>query len=114
MQNIYLPIDNISAYRCYVLLNSSTIRVYEDSFQLGDNNYTDYFIKSHYIYKTGKETFSTVQDYPTCLDIQNFTNKQEYRFDYFEILGLTVLLFIITLIFPYMVFRRLFGRWLKV
>ena len=114
MQNIYLPIDDFSSNRCYIILNSNTIRVYQNPFVLGDNNYTDYFIKSHYIYKTGVETFQTTQEYPTCMNVQNFTNKKEYRFDYLEILSFTILLFIITLIFPYMVFRRMFGRWLKI
>ena len=114
MSVIYLPIDDFSSNRCYTVYNSYTIRVYKDPFVLGDNNYIDYYIKSHYLQKTGVENFSTVQDYPICLSVDKFTNKKEYRFDYLEILSTSILLFIITFIFPYLVFRRLFGRWLKV
>lgn len=114
MENIYLPIDNLASNRCYTILNPNTIRVYQDSFVLGNNNYTDYYIKSHYLENNGVQVFDNVNQYPTCISSDKFTNEIEYRFDYLEILSCAFLLFIITAIIPYLVFRRFFGRWLKV
>lgn len=114
MENVYLPIDDLSSNRCYTFINSNTIRVYKDPFVLGNNNYTDYFIKSHYLEQSGVQEFTSTSEYPTCIDTSSFTNKIEYRFDFPIILFTAFLLFVITFIFPYLVFRRLFGRWLKV
>lgn len=114
MENIYLPIDNFDNYGCYFLLNKNTIRVYKNLPIIGNNNYTDYYINSHYLSKDGMEVIESPNSIPSCLPKSYFTNKIEYRFDFLNILCIAVILFIITVIIPYLIFRRLFGRWLKV
>lgn len=114
MENIYLPVDNFNDYACYYVYDKNTIRAIQQTPQIGNNNYTDFYVNSHYLQKEGMFVINGQNDIPTCLDTSQLTNEIEYRYDYPQILGTVCLLFIITLIIPYLIFRRLFGRWLKV
>lgn len=90
---IYLP-DEISDTKCAYLYDKDTIRVYDSiPTQNQDINYTDYFINSHYLSRTGTTHFGnyTTINY-NCLDTSNFTTKYVYRNDLMEILVISLIL----------------------
>ena len=110
---VYVPVNDISDYSCYVVFDSQTIRAYKNNPQLGVNNYTDFYYNSHYMQKDGIQTISSSQELPQCLNSNYVTNDYYYRLDLahiFVICGFILLL----LYFTYRVFSRLFGRWLKI
>ena len=92
-QIIYLPAE-ISPQNCAYVYDTNTIRVYKTK---PTNNttieYTDYFINSHYITRTGETTFG---NYNTlnydCLEYTKFSTHVSYRNDFFEILGITFII----------------------
>lgn len=110
MSKVYLP--NISNENCIVILDKDTIRVY-DSLPVSDSyvNYTDYYINSHYLEKTGREFINIV---PSCENINNFTDDYYYRNDLADILLIFLILAIFIVILPFKIISRAFGRWLKV
>ena len=110
---VYVPVENINDYSCYVVYDSQTIRAYENTVQLGNNNYTDFYYQAHYMQKSGVQNISSSQELPQCLNSDYITNDYYYRLDLahiFVICGFILLL----LYFTFKVFSRLFGRWLKV
>lgn len=90
---IYLPVE-ITNNMCAYVYDRDTIRVYESRPQ---NNrtiaYTDYFINSHYISRTGTTTFN---NYSTlnydCLPAENFSKSVSYRNDLPDILIIALIL----------------------
>ena len=56
---IYVPVDDISDYSCYVVYDSQTIRAYYSSPVIGDNNYTDFYVNSHYLSSEGVQNISS-------------------------------------------------------
>lgn len=111
---IYVPIDDYeNDYSCYAIYDSNTIRAYKNQPQLGDNNFTDYFINSHYISKNGVQHIESIQELPLCENLDNITNNYWYRLDLSHIIVI-VMFFLIFIFLTYKVFSRLFGRWLKL
>ena len=107
----YLP--NIN-YRCFVVQDMNTIRAYEEvPRQNSTISYTDYYVNSHYMHKSGTQTFSQYTTLPTCLGNGEVTNNVYYRNDFSDIMIIFFLLLIICFYFPYRVISRSFGRWLK-
>ena len=110
---IYVP--NYNSNNCVVIQDKDTIRVYEST--PTDNvevSFTDYFINSHYLSQSGSIIYGSNSFLDTCVDSQNISTDFYYRNDLDSIL---VIFFIITLVcfyFPFKVFSRAFGRWLKV
>lgn len=108
---IYVP--NLNQNNCVVVLDKDTIRVFDSQPQSNVLvNYTDYFVNSHYLSKSGSIVYSDFLE--TCESSSNLTSDFYYRNDFDSIL---VIFFIITLLciyFPYKIFSRAFGRWLKV
>ena len=111
---IYVPSD--STYnKCYVVQNEDVIRGYD---RIPTNNvsynYRDYYIHSDYIYKDGSGQWSQYTTLPVCLSSDNITNSYWYRVDLSHILIIFFILFIFCVKYPYRLFIRIFGRWLKV
>ena len=98
---IYLPIE-LEENMCPYILDKDTIRVYdEEPTENSTITYTDYFINSHYISKSGSETFEN--DVLMCLDKSKFTTAFYYRFDFHEIM----IIFISMLTIVYVIFGKI-------
>lgn len=112
MAKIYLP-DSLTSSNCPYVYDKDTIRVYRETPRLNATiDYTDYFIHSDYISRTGSTTFGNYTNINiTCLPITDFSTNAIYRTDITNI-------FICAFIFIFMcwflvsrIVRRLFyGR----
>lgn len=83
MSKIYLPVE-VSSTNCAYVYDKDTIRVYEEVPRLNATiNYTDYFINSDYISRTGSTTFGNWQTGISydCLSPSDFTTSAFYRTD---------------------------------
>lgn len=112
MDHIYLPVDNISDFKCYYIYNSDTIRAYKEIPQTNSTSfYVDFYINSHYLEKEGTQTWGSYHDYlPTCLATNSITNNYFYRNDLFDILGCFIILVIFCIYFPICLFSKLFKK----
>lgn len=109
MSKIYVPELNNSY--CVVVYNHNTLRVYNTTPEINQStNYTDYFINSHYLSKTGSEVLTSGV---TCLSVADLTTDVYYRNDFDSILVIFFILLLICFYFPYRIISRFFGRWLK-
>lgn len=99
---------------CAYIYNSDIIRVYDS---VPQNNrtiaYKDYYIKSSYISNSGSTSFSQYSTLPTCINSSNITTDYWYRNDFSNILVILFIILIVCIYFPYRMFSRAFGRWLK-
>lgn len=110
----YVPFDNKDDYQCYTVYDSNTIRAYKNEPLINSNNeYTDFYINSHYISKSGFQYIETTQELPLCINKDYITNDYWYRLDLAHILVI-VSFFLMFIFFTFKVFSRMFGRWLKV
>ncbi len=116
MNNIYLPIDNISNFACYSVFDKDTIRAYYTQPQLDSSSeYVDFYINSHYLQKTGTQSWGQWNSsLPTCLSTDKITNDVYYRNDFDSVLIIFLILFIFIIVLPYKIMSRAFGRWLKI
>lgn len=109
---IYVPSYNSS--NCVVLQNNNTIRVYNTvPTQNSTVSYTDYYISSSYLSNIGTQTFNQYSTVPTCISSSNITTDFYYRLDLDKILVCFFIIVIICFYFPFRLFSRIFGRWLK-
>lgn len=107
----YLP--NIN-FRCFVVQDANTIRAYNSvPAHNSSSSYTDYYVNSHYMNKSGTQTWGNTSTLPTCLGNGEVTNNVYYRNDFADIMIIFFLLLIICFYFPYRIISRSFGRWLK-
>lgn len=113
MSKIYLPINNVSDYECYVVLDKDTIRAYNNTPRLNSSsNYDDFYVNSHYLIKNGSQTWGNYATLPTCISSSMITTDYVYRNDFSDIC--IILFFIIFIIYiPIRIISRIFGRWLK-
>ena len=113
---IYLPIKNITDFKCYSVYDKDTIRAYVQQPQLDSSSqYVDFYINSHYLQKTGTQSFGNWNSsLPTCLTSSSITNQVYYRNDLDSILIIFLVLFIFIIVLPFKVMSRAFGRWLKI
>lgn len=116
MNNIYLPIDNVNDFACYSLYDKDTIRAYRSQPQIDSSSeYVDFYINSHYLQKTGIQTWGQWSNtLPTCFSKSFITNDVYYRNDFDSILIIFSILFIFIIVLPYKIMSRAFGRWLKL
>lgn len=110
---IYLP-NEITNRMCAYVYDKDTIRVYEEvPRQNATINYTDYFINSNYISRTGNTTFnnwSTPLSYE-CISYSSFTTNAMYRNDIAQIFIVAFILIFMCYYFMKTLTRRLFyGR----
>lgn len=97
---IYLPIE-LTSSNCVYVYDKDTIRVYDNNrFSTGTFSYTDYYVNSHYLARTGSTTFSNYSNnYPICSSISDFTTNFWYRNDLPDILISFAVIFGFTLFF---------------
>lgn len=112
MKNIFLPVDNVSDFACYSVLDKDTIRAYSSMPQINtSSNYVDFYINSHYLEKEGTQTWGSYAQYlPTCISSSAITNDFYYRNDMPDILIMFIILCIFVFLIPLKVFLRLFRR----
>ena len=112
MSKIYLPVE-VSNNNCAFVYDKDTIRVYEEVPRYNATiAYTDYFIHSDYISRTGSTTFGS---YGTinynCLSSTDFSTNAIYRMD---ISSIVLIAFIFIFGFYYLIRtllrRLLYGR----
>lgn len=105
---IYIP-DN--TYRCYVLINGTTLRGYKN---IPANNtssaYRDFYINSNYYYNDGNTSWSSYSTLPICLDSSVLTTDVSYRLDYDKILTIYLILFIFIILIPLHIVMRFFPK----
>lgn len=116
MKNIYLPIEQVSDYKCYSVIDKDTIRAYVQQPRLETSSqYVDFYINSHYLQKTGTQSWGQWNSsLPVCLSSSSITNDFYYRNDLDSILIIFLVLFIFIIVLPYKIMSRSFGRWLKI
>lgn len=108
MDNIYVP--NLSG-ECYYIQDKDTIRVYDSiPQQNSQSTYTDYFVNSHYLEKTGIQTWGSNAVVPQCLNKNMFTDVPFYRNDIMEILVSYIIMVFISFYIPLWLFSRLFKK----
>lgn len=111
---IFVPSDT-TYNKCYVVQNENVIRGYDHVPANNTNyNYRDYYVNSDYIYKDGSGSWSQYTTLPVCLSSDIITNNIWYRLDIDSILIIFFIMFTIVVRYPYRLFTRIFGRWLKV
>jgi len=107
---IYLPIDDFSQYACYYVYDKDTIRVYNSQPLVNSSSsYTDYYINSHYLSKSGSQTWGSYSTLPFCENLSRFTNDIYYRNDMPDIL----LMFLIICIFAFLIPFKIVKSWFK-
>ena len=113
---IYVPYENVSDYACYVVYDKDTIRAYIQTPQISStSDYRDFYINSHYIYRQGSQTWGNYNpNLTTCLSTSQITNDFYYRNDLSDILVCFFIISLVCVYFPYKIFSRAFGRWLKI
>ena len=113
MRNIYLPIDNLNDFACYVVQDKDTIRAYSKKPAYNSSSdYIDFYINSHYLKKPGTQSWgqSTYYGLPVCLPQDNITNDIYYRTDLVDCLIIFSLLALIMFWVPVnLTFFRLFS-----
>ena len=112
MKNIFLPVDDISDFACYSVVDKDTIRAYVNRPQLNSSsNYVDFYINSHYLEKEGTQTWGSYTQYlPVCISSSAITNDFYYRNDLPGILFMFIIFSIFIFYIPIKVFLRLFRR----
>lgn len=112
MNNIYLPVDEINDFQCYVVQDSNTIRAYSQIPQINTtSNYVDFYINSHYLEKEGTTTWGSYTQYlPTCISSESITNDFYYRNDFPDILFMFLVFVIFGMYIPFRIIRRFFKK----
>lgn len=114
MENIYVPVDNINDFKCYVVYDKDTIRAYYKKPAYNSNSdYVDFFINSHYLEKTGNQSWGQSSYYglPNCLPQNSITNDIYYRTDLSQCLIIFVILVLVMFWWPLkLTWFRLFRR----
>ena len=112
MKNIYLPIDNVNDFACYSVIDKDTIRAYRTQPQIDSSSeYVDFFINSHYLEKTGTQTWGQwSSNLPICTSKDSFTNNYYYRNDFASSLFIFTIFAIFGIMIPIKIFVRLFRR----
>ena len=113
MSKIYVPVNDVNDFSCYVIFDMNTIRAYPSRPMLGDNAYTDFFINSHYMEKSGVQVISSSVELPQCEDISRITNEYSYRNDFAHIIVIFSF-FVFILLLGLRLLCRLFGKYGKL
>lgn len=112
MSKVYVP--SYTNGNCATVYSSNTLRVF-DSVPANSTTitYTDYFLNSHYLSRTGSYSFDSSELLPSCISSDNISTDYWYRNDFDSILVILFILLIICIYFPIRLISRIFGRWLK-
>lgn len=116
MNNIYLPVENVSDFACYSVYDKDTIRAYRTMPSInGSSNYVDFYINSHYLQSEGTQSWGQWTDYlPSCISSSSITTDYYYRTDMPDILLIVFIISIFVIYLPFRIISRLFGRYLQL
>lgn len=112
MENIYLPIYNVNDFACYSIYDKDTVRAYYTKPALdSSSNYVDFFINSHYLQKTGIQSWGQWNSsLPTCLSSDSITTDYYYRNDFPDILLIFIIFAIVGIYLPFKLISRIFRK----
>ena len=114
MAKIYLPVE-VNDNQCAVVVSDGHIRIYNSRPNGTNQNvtYTDFYIRENYLETTNSTNWNqyTTQN---CMATSQFTTDIWYRPDIWQSLLSFFILAIVCLWFPYKIFSRILGRWLKI
>mgnify|MGYP006331623239 FL=1 len=112
MENIYLPICNVNDFACYSIYDKDTVRAYYTKPALdSSSNYVDFFINSHYLQKTGIQSWGQWNSsLPTCLSSDSITTDYYYRNDFPDILLIFIIFAIVGIYLPFKLISRIFRK----
>lgn len=116
MKNIYLPIKNVSDFKCYAVYDKDTIRAYDQQPQLDSTSqYVDFFINSHYLQRTGTQSWGQWNSsLPVCLPPSSITNDVYYRADILSCILLFIAMLYLIFYLPLkLTCGRMFRRFLQ-
>lgn len=102
MEHIFLPVENVSDFACYSILDKDTIRAYRTMPALDStSNYVDFFVNSHYLEKEGTQQWGQwTSSLPVCISNSAITNDIYYRNDLDSILIIFLCIVIFVTYFP--------------
>lgn len=108
---IYLP-NSISSQQCPYVYDKDTIRVYDSIPHTNSTiTYTDYFINSQYLTRTGSTTFNQYSNLPTCLDYEDFTTNVGYSTYFDKVLIMSLILIgVVWFLVKTLLRRFMYGR----
>lgn len=112
MDNIYLPINNLNDFACYSIYDKDTLRAYytKPAFD-SSSNYVDFYINSHYLQKTGTQSWGQWNtSLPTCLSSNSITTDYYYRNDFPDILLIFIIFAIVGIYLPFKLISRIFRK----
>ena len=98
------------------MVSDGHIRVYDripTGSPINNVTYYDFYIRDDYIQTTGQTNYTNYTSY-NCMDTSNFTTDFWYRLDIDKILLCYIIIALVGLYFPFKIFSRFFGRWLKI
>lgn len=112
MNNIFLPVDNVSDFACYSVFDKDTIRAYYTQPQVdSSSDYIDFYINNHYLEKSGTQSWGQWSNYlPVCLPSNSITNDFYYRNDFADILIIFTIMCLFGLYLPLKIFSKLFKK----
>ena len=112
MNNIYLPIDNVSDFACYSIYDKDTVRAYYTKPTLDSSSeYVDFYINSHYLQKTGIQSWGQWNSsLPICLSSDSITTDYYYRNDFPDILLIFIIIAVFGIYLPFKLFSRIFRK----
>lgn len=114
MNNVYLPVENVSDYQCYVVQNSDTIRAYVNMPRANSSSsYVDFYINSHYLQTSGTQTWGNISNIPSCNLNNHITNNYWYSNEFPGALFIFVVISLMIMLVLKILFKPL-GRWLNV
>lgn len=112
MENIYLPINNVSDFACFSVYDKDTIRAYYTQPQIDSSSeYVDFFINSHYLEKTGVQSWGQwSSNLPSCISSNAITTDYYYRNDFADILLIFIIFVIVGIYLPFKIFSKIFRK----
>lgn len=110
----YIPSDLLNSNYTYVLSPNDYITINTNTGCSGyGNTCTCYRLDYNHYYRSGAFNCSTSTS-SFHLNYSDLTSDYYYRNDFPSIVIMVFCLSIMLLYFPYKIFSRLFGRWLKI
>lgn len=108
---VYIPHFDSNTCVSVDYINQGYLRAYErQPYANSSINYTDYFINSHYLSRSGYQSFGNYYNSVSCIPIERLTNEVEYRNDFDQILIIFLILAIVIVVVPTKIVFRLFRR----
>lgn len=104
---IYSPISLDNNNKCYEFIDTTILRIYDDTTLNTTITYIDYNTSNHYTSKTG-QTILTAQ--PVCISHDDLTDDFYYRNDLSHILVIFLILCIFIFYIPYKIFIRFYRK----